>query len=246
MGTQTGVAAMMPGEGWLCLGLLAAVLWLFQKAKRLFWAFSLLVLPGTFCHETCHYLSGLVLNGRPVSFSVWPRREENQILLGTVMMANLTWYNAFFIGMAPLALLPGAWGLFRWILGQRLPAGLALVLLIFLVANLAYGSVPSGQDFRIAARSPVGWGLLALALAWGWTRFQPWTPAPRPARAGILAELGRARQEAERTLAGALPELVKARREAELILARGARRARALRERLRAEWRRRRAEAAHG
>ena len=47
----------MPATDWLCLGLLAAILWLFQKAKRLFWAFSLLVWPGTFCHELCHYLA---------------------------------------------------------------------------------------------------------------------------------------------------------------------------------------------
>lgn len=170
MGTQTGVAAMMPGEGWLCLGLLAAVLWLFQKAKRLFWAFSLLVLPGTFCHEVCHYATALVLNGRPVAFSVFPRREPDRIRLGAVMFANLRWYNAFFIGLAPLALLAGAWALLRWILAQRLPFGLPLVLLVLLVANLAYGALPSRQDVRVAAGSPVGWVLLGLGLAWGWSQ----------------------------------------------------------------------------
>ncbi len=175
---------------WFCLGLLAAILWLFQKAKSRLWAFSLLVLPGTCCHEACHYLSGLLLNGRPVAFSVYPRREGSRIQLGAVHLANLRWYNAFFIGLAPLALLPGAWALFRWIQGHRFPFGLPLVLLVFLVANLAYGSIPSGPDLRIAARSPVGWALLALALVHGWQQLRAGTRAKRPVRASTAGPAG--------------------------------------------------------
>jgi len=62
------------------------------------------------------------------------------------------------------------------------PPGLSLVLLVFLVANLAYGSIPSGQDFRIAARSPVGWGMLALCLVYGWTRFRAVAVGLQPSR----------------------------------------------------------------
>jgi hypothetical protein len=82
------VAGMMPPRAWLCLALLVAVLWLFQNAKRLFWVFSLLVLPGTFCHELCHYLSGQLLNGRPVAFTIYPRDEGDRIQLGAVMLSN--------------------------------------------------------------------------------------------------------------------------------------------------------------
>ncbi len=220
----------MPARTWLCLGLLAAVLWLFQKAKRLFWVFSLLVLPGTFCHEVCHYLSGLILNGRPASFSVYPRREEDQIQLGAVMMANLRWYNSFFIGMAPLALLPCAWLLLHWILGHRSPLGLSLVLLVFLVANLAYGSIPSGQDFRIAARSPVGWGLLALCLVYGWTHYRPQAAALRPARVTAQVRTGCRKEWAD----------------AGRLLDRGARRAKALMQQMKSEWAKWRREASHG
>jgi hypothetical protein len=163
---------MIPGRAWLCLGLLVAVLWLFQKAKGCLWVFSCLVLPGTFCHELCHYLTGVVLNGRPVAFTVLPRREQDRIQLGAVVLANLRWYNAFFIGMAPLAMLLGAHALFTWILGRGLGFGYPLVLWMFLVANLAYGSIPSWQDMRMASRSPVGWLLLAGGLVYGWNRFQ--------------------------------------------------------------------------
>jgi len=227
------MTGMMPATSWLCLGLLAAILWLFQKAKRLFWAFSLLVWPGTFCHELSHDLTGLILNGRPVAFSVYPRREENRIRLGAVMMANLRWYNAFFIGMAPLALLLGAWLLFHWILGQGFPLGLTLVLLIFLVANLAYGSIPSGQDCRIAAGSPVGWGLLALGLMVGWSHVRAEPRTRRPSRTSVAS------------LPSPRPQLRQGWAEAERLLARGRRRTKALLERLETRWTQRRREAIH-
>ena len=40
-----------------------------------FWVFSLLVLPGTFAHEACHLVLGLLLNGRPAGFNLLPRRK---------------------------------------------------------------------------------------------------------------------------------------------------------------------------
>jgi hypothetical protein len=49
--------------------------------------------------------------------------------------------------------------------------------MVFLLANLVFGSVPSWQDLRVAARSPIGWLLLAGALAWGWLRVGK-APAP--------------------------------------------------------------------
>jgi len=165
-------------RAWLILGLVVAVLWLFRKVRSRFWLFALLVLPGTCCHELCHYLAGLLLNGRPVAFTVLPRREGDRIQLGAVLLANIRWYNGFFIGLAPLAMLPGACRLFQWTLARRLPFGPSLLLLAFLVANLAYGAIPSGQDWRMAARSPVGWLLLAGVLVYAGSRWQA------PARTG--------------------------------------------------------------
>jgi len=149
---------------------LAAVLWLLNQARRSFWLFSLLVLPGTFCHELCHWLTGHLLNGRPVHFTVLPRREGRGLVLGAVVLSNLRWYNAFFIGLAPLLLLPAAYGLFLWRLGQSPVFGWPEAAMVFLLANLVFGAMPSWQDLRIAARSPIGWLLLAGALTWGWVK----------------------------------------------------------------------------
>jgi hypothetical protein len=155
----------------LALGYLAgmaAALWLLNQARRSFWLFSLLALPGTFCHELCHWVLGHLLHGRPVGFTVLPRREGRGWVLGAVALANLRWYNAFFIGLAPLLLLPAAYGLFLWQLGQHRAFGWSEAGMVYLLANLVFGALPSWQDLRMAARSPVGWLLLAGALAWGW------------------------------------------------------------------------------
>jgi len=159
----------------------AAVLWMLNRAKRSFWLFSLLVLPGTLCHELCHWTVGRLLNGRPVHFTVLPRREGRGWVLGAVALSNLRWYNAFFIGIAPLALLPAAYGLLRWRLGGHPALGWPEVATVFFLANLVFGAIPSGQDLRLAARSPIGWLLLAGALAWGWARIVSGS-GPRPLR----------------------------------------------------------------
>ena len=157
---------------------LAATLWLLNKARRSFWLFSLLILPGTLCHELCHWILGHLLGGRPTHFSILPKREGRGWVLGSVGLANLRWYNAFFIGLAPLLLLPLAYGLLLWRLGGTPRLGWTEAGLMFLLANLVFGAIPSRQDLKIAARSPIGWLLLVGALAWGWRRLT--RPAPQP------------------------------------------------------------------
>jgi hypothetical protein len=154
----------------------AAMLWVMNQARRSFWLFSLLVLPGTLCHELCHWMVGKLLNGRPVHFTVLPRRAEQGLVLGAVAFSNLRWYNAFFIGFAPLLLLAAASGLFLWRLGGHPVLGWQEAGAMFVLANLLFGAIPSWQDLRIAARSPIGWLLLAGALVYGWMRFMK----PRP------------------------------------------------------------------
>jgi hypothetical protein len=142
-----------------------------NQARRSFWLFALLVLPGTLCHELCHWLVGKLLNGRPVHFTIIPRRAEQGFVLGSVALSNLRWYNAFFIGLAPLLLLGAAYGLFAWSLGGHLGLGWREAGVVFILANLIFGAVPSWQDLRVAARSPIGWLLLGGALVFGWMRF---------------------------------------------------------------------------
>ena len=150
------------------LGALAAAFWVMNQARRSFWLLSLLALPGTFCHEVCHWVVGKVLNGQPVNFTVIPRREGRGYVLGSVGFANLRWYNAFFVGMAPLFLLPAAYLLFLWQLGARPGLGWPEATMVLLLASLVFGSIPSAQDMRIAGRWPLGWFLLAGGLLGVW------------------------------------------------------------------------------
>jgi hypothetical protein len=170
----------LPTREWAYVLAVAAALWGLRKARRFFPVFALLVLPGTLAHEGLHALLGLVLRGRPAGFTLLPRREGRGWVMGSVAFANIRWYNAFFIGAAPLLLLPAAYGLLVWRLGAHPVFGWPEALAVFLIANLVYASVPSWQDLRIAARSPVGWILLAGLLAWGWSWVRGRAARPRP------------------------------------------------------------------
>ena len=170
---------------WLFLAALVAMLGLFHWLRRFFWVFSVLVLPGTFVHEACHLVLGLLLNGGPVGFNLLPRREGKGWAMGSVSFRHLTWYNAFFIGMAPLLMLPAAYGLARWRLAGLPVFGWREALAIYLIANLVYAAWPSWQDCKLAARSPIGWLLLAAGLAWGWHWYQSQATVSAPRVAGL-------------------------------------------------------------
>ena len=156
----------------LYLAILVATLLVFQRLKRLFLLFSLAVLPGTLCHELCHLCVGGLLGGQPTRFTVLPKREGRVWVMGSVTFAQVRWYNAFFLGLAPLLLLPLAYGLLVWRLKGHPALGWPEGLWLYLIANLVYAALPSWQDLQVAARSPIGWLLLAAGLAYGWHRFR--------------------------------------------------------------------------
>ena len=171
-------------QAWVFVAALVAAMVAFHWAKRLFWAFTLLVLPGTLAHELSHWLLGLFLNGQPSSFNLLPRREGRGWIMGSVSFANLRWYNAFFIGMAPLLLLPLAYWALAWRLGLRPTLRWQEGVAVYLIANLVYACLPSWMDVKAAARSPIGWLLLAGGLAWGYRASQaPGSPGRVPAQA---------------------------------------------------------------
>lgn len=161
---------------WIYIGLIVAVLFGLHGIRRVFWVFSLLVLPGTFAHEALHYVSGILLNGGPVGFNLLPRREGTGWAMGSVSFNHIRWYNAFFIGMAPLLLLPAAYAMVVWRLRGVPVFGWREALALYVIANLIYAALPSWQDVRIAARSPIGWLLLAAGLGWGWHVLQVGAP----------------------------------------------------------------------
>jgi len=156
-----GLPGSLDRTGLCYLGALALMLWLLRKAQGWYWMFSFIVLPGTLCHELCHWCTGKLLNGQPVRFTVIPRREGRGLVLGSVHFAHVRWYNAFFIGVAPVVLLPLALGLLLWRLRMNPVFGWKEAAMVFLLSNLVFGAIPSWQDLKVAARSPIGWlGLL--------------------------------------------------------------------------------------
>lgn len=107
---------------------------------------------GTFLHETAHYLVGLILLARPVSFSVFPKKTAAGYTLGTVQFVNLTWWNAIPVAMAPLLLLVVAYHFdgvyYGWFDGVH-STGIDLGY-VFGLAVLIDNAIPSSTDFKVA------------------------------------------------------------------------------------------------
>lgn len=145
----------------LYLAAVTAVMLLLVATRRLGALFLLTSFPVTVAHELTHLLAGLLSNGRPSQLRLLPRRSADGYVLGSVTCSNVRWYNGLVIGLAPLLLLPAAAALLLWRI--RTGAGVALAELpwLYLIACLAYASLPSWQDLRVAAAS--SWLLIALA-----------------------------------------------------------------------------------
>lgn len=81
--------------------------WVYQTLYHGQIMYAITTLPGTFLHESMHYIMAVFLNGSPPTFSVLPTFDMNGNML---TMGHITyhpnWYNAAIVGMAPLLLAP--------------------------------------------------------------------------------------------------------------------------------------------
>jgi hypothetical protein len=130
---------------------LAAVFRMLARRHPVFFGFYL---SGTILHELAHLVVGLLTNARPVNFSVLPRRGAGrQWILGSVSFANIRWYNAAFVGLAPIliVLVPVIVAVFRVQFGA--PYGWMDVAIAALIAPAFLSFLPSGADLLVAARS---------------------------------------------------------------------------------------------
>ncbi len=128
-------------------------------------------LPGTILHELSHLLVAAFTGGRPVGFSVVPRREGSRgpveyWRLGSVTISRPGPISALPSALAPLALNAVAYYLYRhW--ATWFPSDLPHTLLMYAAIYLfSYSSIPSGQDLKVAVSSPTGL-LLYAALGCG-------------------------------------------------------------------------------
>ena len=126
-------------------------------------------LPGTLLHELSHLVVAAVTGGRPVGFSVIPRREGGERWrLGSVTISRPGPISALPSALAPLALNLVAYYLYLgW--GSWFPRDLPHTLLMYLVIYLfSYSSIPSGQDLKVALSSPTGVLLYAAVAGAAW------------------------------------------------------------------------------
>ncbi len=139
---------------------------------RSLWLSALVNIPGTILHEFMHYWVGLILNARPVNFTLWPKRDLNgYYVMGSVGFQNVTYYNAVPAAMAPLLLLPLGFYINRYILPQ-LPMNLTnYILYVLLQTIIIENAIPSRADFRVAGMFVSGvlfYGFLIFALLLYW------------------------------------------------------------------------------
>jgi len=123
-------------------------------------------LPATFAHELAHWLVALATGSRPGLPSLWPRRLPGGRgwRAGSVEFTPKPFWAAW-VALAPLALaLIAAWGLLR-----RPPvdafffeAGIGCAF-----GFLAWGALPSSQDWFIAVKYPAGFFTAIAAFASG-------------------------------------------------------------------------------
>jgi len=141
------------------------LLYVFSLFKgKVLW-FALITLPATFFHELTHFIISLITGGMPRGFSVIPRKGENGgYVLGSVSSYNITWYNGFLVGLAPLLLLPIAYLGLKLLMVEE-QSIVMLSVYSYLIANLIEGSIPSTTDFKLAftASYPILIALIAVA-----------------------------------------------------------------------------------
>jgi hypothetical protein len=127
-------------------------------------------LPGTVLHELAHLIVAAVTGGRPVGFSIIPRREGSRggWILGSVTISRPGPVSALPSALAPLALNAVAYYLYRgW--GRWFPLDLPHTLAMYAAVYLfAYSSIPSGQDVRVAVSSTAGLMLYTVLGAGAW------------------------------------------------------------------------------
>ena len=156
---ETLLSALTPAH-WLAIAVALVVLY---ASRRLgMWGYAVLALPGTFAHESAHFLVALLLGAAPEFPSLVPQRTTQGWRLGSVRFrAGLL--RSVPIVLAPVLLLPLglAWAVYFFAPASAWPIQL---LHLWLVASLLTASLPSSADWRIAFPAL---GLAALAmLAW--------------------------------------------------------------------------------
>ena len=121
------------------------------SSSPLFW---ILAWPGTVIHELMHWIIGLITFAKPLNINIMPSPPgDGSRVLGSVEFANVGWWNALPVGLAPLLAFPLALGFaatmqFDW--------SLSSLLITWILASVISQCWPSPGDWQIAFSKPVG------------------------------------------------------------------------------------------
>ena len=161
--------------GWSFCAYLAAVIVtavLLHCLRRTPRFFSLVSLPGTIGHELLHFLIGTLTLAKPVKVSLLPKfHRDGSATLGYVMFSNIRWYNALWVGFAPLLALPAALWMVYWRCAHIPPLQWHELAWSYVAASLAYSCLPSQADVEIVMSKPAGLLVYlggASMLCWAW------------------------------------------------------------------------------
>lgn len=126
--------------------------------------FFIAAFPGTLAHELAHYITALLMRGKPSPIDMVPKKIEDGWRLGSVAFVP-NFFNGSFVALAPLLLFPTAWllaknaGHFQW--STQLWLG-------YVAGCLANSALPSSADWKIVRDYPLGFILLLLIGAALW------------------------------------------------------------------------------
>jgi hypothetical protein len=170
--TLAGLSIGWPFCGYLTVVVVAAALLHHLRGMPRF--FSVVSLPGTVGHELLHFLVGTLTLAKPVRVSLIPKfHRDGSATLGYVMFSNIRWYNALWVGFAPLLALPAALWLVYYRSAQIPPVSLRELAWSYVAASLTYSCLPSKADVHIVMSKPAG--LIAYLgstslLLWMWVK----------------------------------------------------------------------------
>ena len=123
---------------------------------------ALVNVPGTFLHETAHFTVGLLLNAKPTSFSLFPVKQGDTYVTGSVGFRNLHFYNALPSAMAPLMLLPAAYFFDKYFFDREHVTVIGYIVYVLLQPIIIENALPSPADFKIGFGNLLGVAFYAL------------------------------------------------------------------------------------
>lgn len=150
----------------ICAGLVWLVLMNARGATRVIF----LNLPATAAHELSHWVVALVTGCRPGFPSMWPSKQtDGSWVLGSVTFDEKPHVSAA-VALAPLALaLVAGWGILVRPSGHNLSQEVWLGIVF---GFMAWGAVPSRQDWSVALKHPLG--MVSVLTVFSYSSFLLW------------------------------------------------------------------------